>query len=81
MRSLEELSQVGIQLGYEGSDLKDFVREQQALERDERAAVREAEQKRLNNEAEQKKLENEAEQKKLENEAERKKLMRQNRKR
>ena len=43
MRSLEELSQVGTKLGYEGSDLRDFVKEQQALERDERAAVREAE--------------------------------------
>ena len=52
MRSLEELSQVGIKLGYEGSDLRDFVKEQQALERDERAAVREAE--RLAQEAAQK---------------------------
>ena len=73
MRSLEELSQVGTQLGYEGSDLRDFVKEQQALERDERAAAREAEklaaeQKRLDNEAEQKRLDNEAEQKRLDNE-------------
>ena len=52
MRSLEELSQVGTKLGYEGSDLRDFVKEQQALERDERAAVREAE--RLDNEAHRK---------------------------
>ena len=31
MRSLEELSQVGTQLGYTGSELRDFVKEQQAL--------------------------------------------------
>ena len=47
MRSLEELSQVGTQLGYEGSDLRDFVKEQQALERDERAAAREAEKEKV----------------------------------
>ena len=34
MRSLEELSQVGVQLGYKGSELQEFVKEQQALERD-----------------------------------------------
>ena len=56
MRSLEELSQVGTQLGYTGSDLRDFVKEQQALERDERAAAREAEKERLAREAEKERL-------------------------
>ena len=47
MRSLEELSQVGMKLGYTSSDLRDFVKEQRALERDERAAARGAEKEKL----------------------------------
>ena len=47
MRSLEDLLQVGAQLGYTGEELREFVKEQQALERDERAAAREAEKERL----------------------------------
>ena len=39
MRPLEELSQVGTQLGYTGSELRDFVKEQEALERDEKATA------------------------------------------
>ena len=56
MRYLKELSQVGVHLGYTGTELREFGKEQQALERDERAAAREAEKERLAREAEKERL-------------------------
>ena len=41
MSSLEKIVELGKELGYEGQDLADFVKEQQANERDDRAAERE----------------------------------------
>lgn len=40
---LQDLKALGESLGYEGSKLQDFIREQQTLMRDERAAIRQKE--------------------------------------
>ena len=43
MEDLSKLKEMGESLGYEGDKLRDFVREQQAQQRKERAAVRQKE--------------------------------------
>lgn len=43
MEDLSKLKEMGESLGYEGDKLRDFVREQQAQQREERAAVRQKE--------------------------------------
>lgn len=43
MESLKEFSELGKSLGLEGNDLRRFISEQQAVLRDERAALREKE--------------------------------------
>lgn len=43
IEDLSKLKEMGESLGYEGDKLRDFVREQQAQQREERAAVRQKE--------------------------------------
>ena len=47
MSSVAELTAVGEKFGYAGEQLRDFVRQEQARERDERAADRELEKAKL----------------------------------
>ena len=75
MRRIEEIQQAGEKLGYKDADLREFVKEQQALEherevaeRAERAAARQ--QQKLDTETEQKKIEAAQEQKRLESKRE-----------
>ncbi|XP_053393296.1 calponin homology domain-containing protein DDB_G0272472-like isoform X1 [Mercenaria mercenaria] len=51
MTSVVELTKVGKELGYEGEELRNFVKEEQARERDERHSRLEAEKDRLELEA------------------------------
>lgn len=50
MELLKEWTELGQALGYEGTDLQSFVRDQQISERDERKARRDAEKAQLENE-------------------------------
>lgn len=43
METLNELKEMGQSLGYDGSKLQDFIKEQQAIMREERAAIRQKE--------------------------------------
>ncbi|XP_078579528.1 uncharacterized protein LOC144863824 [Branchiostoma floridae x Branchiostoma japonicum] len=61
---MDQLMEAGEKLGLSGSELRQFVQEQQALEREERAKEREVQKMRL--EAEEREKEREAEKRKLE---------------
>ena len=78
MQPIEEIQQAGEKLGYKDADLREFMKEQQALERErevaeraERAAARQ--QQKLDAETEQKKIEAAQEQTRLEIKAAREK--------
>ena len=47
MSSLKELVELGKQLGYEGESLRNFIREEQARERDQRFKERELEKEKI----------------------------------
>ena len=59
MESLKEMTELGQALGYEGDELKAFVRGQQEQEREERKSRREADKLKVENERE--KIEHERE--------------------
>ena len=65
MDMLNALKDYGVSLGLKDSALADFVKEQQALQRDERNAERELEKKRLEHDAEREKVSVELEKEKL----------------
>ena len=65
--NIENLQQVGQNLGYDGDQLKQFVKEQQELEREQRRLDREEAQKQRDHEEAQKKREYDLELRKLEN--------------
>ena len=54
MESLKEMTELGQALGYEGNELKAFVRRQQEQEREERKSRREADKLIVENEREKK---------------------------
>ena len=83
MENLNELKEYGMSLGYEGDALRDFVRDQQIILRDERLAMRQKEKddqehklamERLVLEKERAKTELQLEREKFENELRLKKL-------
>ena len=55
--SVQTLKDLGEQMGLKGTDLKDFIKEQQELERDERNKQREYEKEKEQREFEKAKLE------------------------
>lgn len=59
MESLKEMTELGQALGYEGDELKAFVRGQQEQEREERKSRREADKLKVENEREKREHERE----------------------
>ena len=60
MSTMDKLLELGVKLGLEGTELKDFVLEREKIEREERAAQREAQKAGKLAEAEAQKAEAEA---------------------
>ena len=73
MDTLQKLSEIGTSLGYEGEALRDFIKEQQALQRDERQKQREREREKENLELQKQKLEQEQDERQKQREREREK--------